>query len=334
MSGRPGLRQLATGAVGLALGCVFLWLALRKIDLALMRDALRTLDLRFVALSCGLYWLGLGCRVERWHGLLNQLAALRRRAVGETLLVGYAVNNLLPARLGELFRADYAKRRFQLSRSAVLGSIVIERLTDLAAILACLGLGLLTVRLPVVDGALDFPKLMLYALPVLVLVVLAIALGRRAQGWRVLRLPAAVARRMHELTQGLRSLNRTTFLRSCLLTALTWAAESAALWSMLYALGLALSPGQALLLMSAASLSTLVPTAPGYLGTYQLVFASALPVFGLSATLGVLGSVLIQVFLFGSVTLAGLVLYLARSMHNVALLRHEAPLHGSGYRPR
>ena len=331
MRRRPGIRQLATGAAGLALGCFFLWLALRKIDLGLMRDALRTLDLRFVALSGGLYWLGLACRVERWHGLLNQLAPLRRRVVGETLLVGYAVNNLLPARLGELFRADYAKRRCRLSRSAVLGSIVIERLADLVAILACLGLGLLIVRLPAADGALDFPRLLRYSAPVIALAVLAIGLGRRALHWR---LPVSVARRVHELVQGLRSLNRATLWRSCVLTALIWAAESAALWGMLAALQLELSPGQVLLVMSAASLSTLVPTAPGYLGTYQLVFASALPVFGLSATLGVLGSVLIQVFLFGSVTLAGLVLYVGRSMHNVGLLRHEAPLDGPGYRSR
>ena len=334
MRRRPGLRQLITGTAGLALGCAFLWLALRKIDAALMRDALRTLDPRFVALSGGLYWLGLAFRIERWHALLNQLAPVRRRAVGETLLVGYAVNNLLPARLGELFRADYAKRRFLLSRSAVLGAIVIERLADLVAILACLGLGLLCVRLPAVDGALDFVRLARYALPAVTLVVLAILLGRHAHVWRMPRLPVSFTRRVHELTQGLRSLNRATFWRSCVLTALIWGAESAALWAMLAALQISLSPAQALLVMSAASLSTLVPTAPGYLGTYQLVFASALPAFGLSATLGVLGSALIQVFLFGSVTLAGLVLYLGRSMHNVGLLRHEAPLHGTDYPSR
>jgi len=332
--GRPGFRQLATGTAGLALGCAFLWLALRKVDVALMRDALRSLDPRYVALSGGLYWVGLACRVERWHVLLNQLARVRRRAVGETLLVGYAVNNLLPARLGELFRADYAKRRFQLSRSAVLGSIVIERLADLVAILACLGLGLLSVRMPAVDGALDFPRLLRYSLPAIALVVLAILLGRHVHTWRMPRLPATFARRLQALTQGLRSLNRTTFWRSCVLTALIWGAESGALWAMLAALQMSLSPAQALLVMSAASLSTLVPTAPGYLGTYQLVFASALPAFGLSATLGVLGSALIQVFLFGSVTLAGLVLYLARSMHNVGLLRQKAPLHGTDYRSR
>ena len=334
MRGRPGFRQLATGTAGLALGCAFLWLALRKVDVALMRDALRSLDPRYVALSGGLYWVGLACRVERWHVLLNQLARVRRRAVGETLLVGYAVNNLLPARLGELFRADYAKRRFQLSRSAVLGSIVIERLADLVAILACLGLGLLSVRMPAVDGALDFPRLLRYSLPAIALVVLAILLGRHVHTWRMPRLPATFARRLQALTQGLRSLNRTTFWRSCVLTALIWGAESGALWAMLAALQMSLSPAQALLVMSAASLSTLVPTAPGYLGTYQLVFASALPAFGLSATLGVLGSALIQVFLFGSVTLAGLVLYLARSMHNVGLLRQKAPLHGTDYRSR
>lgn len=330
--GRTAQRRILVGALGVLSGAGFLWLALRSVDMQVMREAMRALDPVLVALSFALYWFGLLLRVERWHGLLCQLKPMRRRAVAETLLVGYAVNNLLPARLGELFRADYAKRRSGLSRTAVLGSIVIERVADLVAILCCLLIGVITTGVLERAGAIGPGRLLLIGGMLCALCAVGLLLVRRR--WdRAPRLPRALARPLADLGHGLRSLNRRTLARSVALTVAVWAAEVTALWAMLAALGPALTPGQALFVMSAASLSTLVPTAPGYLGTYQLVFGSAMAAFGLSATLGVLASTLIQLCLFGSVTLAGLVLYLARSMHNMRPIRNEALLSGSDFRP-
>ena len=49
----------------------------------------------------------------------------------------------MPARLGELFRAEYFKKSFGLSRVWALTSIVIERLFDGLTVVICLGFGLL-----------------------------------------------------------------------------------------------------------------------------------------------------------------------------------------------
>lgn len=326
-------RRLAVGALGLALGGIFLWLASRSLDVATMRAALRALDPVLVTLSLLLYWLGLALRVERWQALLAQLKPVTRREVAEVLLVGYAVNNLLPARLGELFRADYAKRRCGLSRAKVLGSIVIERATDLAAILACLACGLLASGVLGRGGALR-PGRMLFVGAMLGGAVAGVLWLVRRRGTVAASLPRVLRRLGADLASGLRALNRATLARTGALTVAVWTAEVGALWTMLAALGERLQPAQALFVMSAASLSTLVPTAPGYLGTYQLVFATAMAAFGLSATHGVLASTLIQVLLFGSVTVAGLVLYLARSMHNMRPVRNEALLGGSDFHSR
>lgn len=331
-SARRPVRRHAIGVLGLALGGFLLWLAVRDLDVVTMRRALGVLDPVLVASSLLLYWLGLALRVARWHALLAQLQPLGRRAVAEVLIVGYAVNNLLPARLGELFRADYAKRRWGLSRAKVLGSIVIERTADLGAILVCLGIGLFA------SGVLARPQtfgpgyLVLAGSTLCLGVVLTLWIARRGLGG--VRLPRQISRLAADLGSGLRSLNGATLVRSGVLTVAIWAAEVAALWTMLGALGEMLTPAQTLFVMSTASLSTLVPTAPGYLGSYQLVFATAMAAFGLSPTLGVLASTLIQVLLFGSVTVTGLVLYLARSMHNMRPVRNEALLGGSDFNSR
>lgn len=326
-------RRLTVGAAGLVCGGLFLWLALRATEPETLYVALRGIDPVFVLLSLALYWVGLALRVGRWRILLLQLSPLTRREVAELLLVGYAVNNLLPARLGELFRADYAKRRTGLSRAKVLGSIVVERAADLTAILGCLVVGLLATGVAARAQALAPARMLLSAGALCGAVGGGLWLARRGALGSV-RVSSRLRRPLDDLGRGLRALNRDTVARVLSLTLSVWIAEVGALWAMLVALGVTLGPTQALFVMGAASLSTLVPTAPAYLGTYQFVFATALALFGSSAAHGVLASTLIQLALFGPVTVTGLVLYFMRSMHNMRPNRNEALLGGSDLQSR
>ena len=59
-----------------------------------------------------------------------------------------------------------------------------------------------------------------------------------------------------------------------------------------------------------------MPTAPAYIGSFQLVFATVMPVLGVPAPVGIAASGLIQLCLLGSATLVGLLLLLGRAVHN------------------
>jgi uncharacterized membrane protein YbhN (UPF0104 family) len=59
-----------------------------------------------------IYFGSIGLRCLRWGLLLRATARVKWRHVVEALLAGYAANFALPARIGELFRADYAHRVF------------------------------------------------------------------------------------------------------------------------------------------------------------------------------------------------------------------------------
>jgi uncharacterized membrane protein YbhN (UPF0104 family) len=61
------------------------------------------------------------------------------------------------------------------------------------------------------------------------------------------------------------------------------------------------------------SLSTLIPTAPGFLGTFQFVFAQVFALFGYPASIGVVVATTMQVFCFGGVTVLGVFVLLSRS---------------------
>jgi uncharacterized membrane protein YbhN (UPF0104 family) len=118
---------------------------------------------------------------------------------------------------------------------------------------------------------------------------------------------------------GVATLNRRSVSLVLALTCVVWAFEVAALGEVFAAVGVHLRPSQALLVMGAASLSTLVPTAPGYLGTYQLVAVIAMGAFGLNASAGVVAATAIQAALFGSVTVVGMLIIVVRGIRRLAI---------------
>ena len=311
-------RRSLIGLAGTALGLVFLWLALRQADAEALHEALRSLDLKLTLGAVVLYWLALGLRVRRWQRLLGHLGVVRWRTVAGILVPGYAMNNLLPARLGELVRADLAKRRLGFSRSTVLGVIVVERMLDLLAILGLLAVGLTLNSLGNHERMSDFIRLL--GQGTLIVLVLAAVLWRlRGVAALQIKLPPRIRRLLTDLGAGIGAVQSRNLLPLLGLTAGIWVGETSALWCIFRAIAVDLSAPAAAIAMAAASLSTLVPTAPAYLGSYQLVFATVLPLFSESAAAGVAGASLIQLFLFGSVTLVGCLLLL------VAAVRHPRP---------
>lgn len=305
MARHPILNNSLLAVLGLAVGAGFLWLALRKVDFAELRATAASLDGSLLLCSTLLYWVALSLRVLRWQLLLRELGPAPLPAVAETLVVGYAVNNVLPARLGEVARAAYAKRRLGIGRARVFGSIVIERVLDLLAILACLGGGL--ALLYYADHAARQPTFELVALNAGVIIGVAVLVLAvlRAGNFGRLRIPPQILNLCHDFGAGIASLNRRSALLAAVLSVIIWAFEVAALVQAFHALAVHLELGQAMLLMGIASLSTLAPSAPGYLGTYQLVFAIAMRAFGLPESTGIVAAGAVQACLFGSVTVAG-----------------------------
>ncbi|HEV7996720.1 MAG TPA: lysylphosphatidylglycerol synthase transmembrane domain-containing protein [Stellaceae bacterium] len=321
---RPLLKTYLKGALGLILGAAFSFLAIRQTNFAEVKGVIEGISPRWLLVGLGCYVLDLGLRTLRWGILVRRVLSVGYAVVGEVLLVGYAVNNILPARLGELFRADYMSRQTDASRSAVLGTIVIERLLDASMVVLGLGIGLLALN---VGGGRTAAGL---RHPVLILGIGASMLAAAGIALAALgRLRRAPAGRRHWLAlaagnfaTGLRSLDASNLAISIVLSIGIWIAEGAAIWCMVRSIGAVLSPGDTMVLLSIASLSTLLPTAPGYVGSYQLAFAISFSLFGAAQAQGVAAATVTQAVLFGSVTVAGLSAYMGRAAQRMFARQH------------
>jgi uncharacterized membrane protein YbhN (UPF0104 family) len=114
-------KRAVVAAAGIVLGATFLWLATRYIGPDETEKALREMDLKWLAAGVASYLAAIALRCLRWGILVRATGSVKWRHTTEALITGFAANYVLPGRVGELFRADYARRVFNMSRFTALG---------------------------------------------------------------------------------------------------------------------------------------------------------------------------------------------------------------------
>ncbi len=242
----------------------------------------------------------------RWHVILRhaRIEHQRRDAMGVTV-VGYMGNTVLPARGGEVLRILIMGERTGARRREVLGTIVPERLLDAAAL--ALLFALITV-LGAQETSIG---------PAVAIAAAVVAVGGAIALYVYHRLRQAghfehFAERIRPVARGSRLLVTPWGASLLLLTCGIWIAEGLSLTLCAQALDVSLSWPEAFATVVLASFFSLIPAAPGFVGTFD-----AAVIFGLKAA-DVTGSAALSVLLmyrfvlFVPITILGLILLLTR----------------------
>ena len=93
-------------------------------------DELAAANYVYLIPAVAVYFVGVYFRALRWQFLLNPMRRFPVRRLYPVVVIGYAANNLLPMRLGELVRSYYLARQEKFSASSALGSVAVERVFD------------------------------------------------------------------------------------------------------------------------------------------------------------------------------------------------------------
>lgn len=323
-------RHILVGGAGILLGGAFLWLALRNVNPVDIGTALRKAKPEWLITAVTVYLASIALRCLRWGILLRATGSVKWRHAAEVLVTGYAVNFVLPGRIGELFRADYSCRIFNMSRFASLGTIVVERVCDGIVLVVALWISLAWISLTrIAFVPISWILLIGAASTALFGVALILVLVAQLIDLRRFGIMEAIAARWDKLVKGTSSVLRTNMTTIVLCSLGVLALDALTVTCIVRSFGIGLSAAETLLLLSIASLSTLVPTAPGYLGTYQLVFGQVLQFLGYPETIGVVAATAVQICCFGAVVIIGGVLVMARGSLTIWHVHKRVPQGGS-----
>jgi uncharacterized membrane protein YbhN (UPF0104 family) len=141
-------------AVGIVFSLVFLLLALRGVSLHDLWTAIRSFNWLWAVPFVGLTLFSMWLRAWRWRYFLLPTADLSTRRLFGPMMAGFAINGLLPARLGEFARAYVLGRKESLPFPRLFGTIVVERIFDTLVLLGLLAYVFTTIE---IDPSVSYP---------------------------------------------------------------------------------------------------------------------------------------------------------------------------------
>jgi glycosyltransferase 2 family protein len=231
------------------------------------------------------YYATFPLRGLRWRFILSRSGMqVRFRDATEILFLSWFVNCLVPAKLGDIYRAYLLRANFAASLSRTVGTIFIERVADIIIIFSlALAAGFWSFRgrmRPEIDA-------LFMAGFVVALLLVVLVIGLRFYGQALTRfLPVRVSElweRFHQGSTG--ALKLSALLPIGFLTGLIWLAEGTRLYFVIRALELpevGPSVSAAVFVALAAALLTAIPLTPAGIGFVEAGVVGALSLYGVA----------------------------------------------------
>jgi uncharacterized membrane protein YbhN (UPF0104 family) len=253
--------------------------------------------------AVALYALATGVRAIRWQRLLeDEGGAPPPTDTAALTCVGYAVNNVLPARAGDAVRAVLMAPRAGVSIRTVIGTLVAERVLDVAVLVVLfvvVGYGLLG---EVGAGKVEVVVALAAALAVLALVA-----------WRLVRSNERLHAFVKPLASATLNLRRAHHGLPLLgLTLVIWAIETAVWMTTAAAIGFGMNPIEGLYIVALASVFSMIPSGPAYAGTQDAAAIVGIKALGGTGAQAVAYIVMLRFVIVVPITLVGLVLVAVR----------------------
>ena len=260
--------------------------------------------------------MGVWLRAARWRLLMSPFAAVPTQRLFRVILIGFAVNNVLPLRLGELVRTFLLRQSHGVPIASSLATVLIERLLDVFALCGLMTLVLVWAPLDGVVLAVAGTAATITAAGVVGLLIVLIV--PRALLERLFAFGIGIASRLHtklgdlasSIVDGLRVLeDGRAVLAIVPLSIVCWIAELGLYYFLAISLGMNAGPLGLAAGMVIANLVTVLPSPPGYVGTFDFFLQRTLTdSFGVPEVTAGAFTLLAHATLLAPVVVAGLVL--------------------------
>jgi len=306
--------------VGLLISVGFLYFALRNQNLGDVWKALQTANYWWLIPGVAVYFLAVWVRAWRWHYLLRPLKKIPTRTMFPIVAIGYMGNNIYPARAGEVLRAVVLKHREGVSISASLATIIVERVFDGVVMLAFVFLNLPELANLKTDSGFigDIQSLAVWGAAIFIGVLLVFLLAamfprvtERVANWLIDRLvPARFRESVRSVTMrfltGLESLHSPQEALMVFVTSfIIWLLETGKYWFVMHAFPFRVSFFALMLMNGIVNLATTLPSAPGYVGTFDAPGIALLEAYGVVPEVATGYTLVLHAALWLPITLLG-----------------------------
>jgi len=310
-------RQSIRLIFGIAVTGFFVWLILRSVEMENLVQALSQARPGWIAAAFGFLLAGYACRITRWRIMLrHDNPDIGWMICAVPYMGSIAANNVLPFRAGDALRALAFSGWLGVPTPAIIATLLVERLLDLISLLIALGLvllifdlgsgasgalvglsgtGLIGIGLAVM-AMLLFPQMVKPLVQLLLQLVSGLSAGL---GLRLRGMSDKIFGTLRHLARGPRMALLVMW------SAAVWTLEGAVFWASAQAIPSLSAPLAAWLALPVGTLSTLLPSTPGYIGTFHFFVIKAMEVLQNPPVAAAAFAVLVHLVFWLPVTLIG-----------------------------
>jgi uncharacterized protein (TIRG00374 family) len=308
--------------MGLAISGFFVWFLVSKLNISHVLSLLLTASAPWIAAAVGMLCVDYFLRAVRWWLMIRKESP--RVSLGVclcVLLAGFAANNVLPLRAGDVMRAFWFRGRLLSSSGYLLGTLILERTLDL--------LTLLIIWLIVITTThFQLPHPGLVRVVSLMTILGILALGTMLT--MAARIESILIRVVHALFGGRPIVEKlvsaaqpvfTVFKKSgsrlmlslIALSGGAWVLEGTVFWMVARALHLPIVAASPWLAFVFGNFAAMIPSAPGYIGTFHAAVIGTLITMGWEQNAAGSFAILVHAILWIGVTAAGTFAYFVSS---------------------
>lgn len=320
------MNKISRTFVGVVVAVFFVWLIFRNVSFHDLVVNFKQVKIPYIAWAIFVFFAGYCCRIERWRlMLLQENPQLQWKNCAGPLIASVAANNILPFRAGDILRAFAFNRLLEISASTSLTSLFVERLLDLLMVLSFLGIALTyfgmdsSALVGVGGGVLIFA-----AIAILFLLFFPGAFRRPAFfiSDLIYRLNTRLGTRSkEELSKIFVALDHTsqraTISKLVLWSFLAWIGEGLVFWFVALSLPDISNYLSSWVALPVGTLATVIPSTPGYVGTFDYFTAQSMIAMGNSTTSSVAFAFIVHAVLWLPPTLAGGIYLIANPIKKI-----------------
>lgn len=298
--------------LGVIISLVLLWLAVRKVNFQEFARAITNLKVSYLIPAFLLTLAVCIVRSVRWRLLFSQTKEIRIRSLLSVIMVGFLANNLLPARLGEVVMAYLIGKKEDISKSLALGTIFMDRILDVTTLMLLLAGTIVFNPFPVWVKQIALTGMILLIFSAL---ATRMAVGNKEVFLSILKfclkpLPSSLEKKILQIVgnfiDGLSVVKNLPILFKALVASvIIWSGLSLGVYLLFLSFGFSLSFGAALTVLAIVNLGLIIPSAPGFVGTFQFLCVLALGLFQISESQALGFAIVYHLSQYVPTTLAG-----------------------------
>lgn len=302
--------------LGLLISALFIWLALRGLKLGYVWAYMHSANYVWIIPGILVYFMAVWARTWRWDYMLRPFKHIPLVRLFPVVVIGYMGNNVYPFRAGELLRSFVLREREGVAMSRSLATIVVERVFDGLVMLMFVFVALPftpipgennTIRQLVILASIAFFAALAFFF---ILAAFPDKFYRVAEtiGHKLLphRIHHPLLAFLERFLEGLASLRSFRSVMMIFFTSIViWLLETVKYWFVMHAFDFEVSFFALMLMNGVVNLATTLPSAPGYIGTFDTPGIAVLKLYGVPGEVATAYTLVLHAALWLPVTLLG-----------------------------